>query len=149
MKLTIKDELISWMKNYYYSCVSQWRLMKKIQPSWNTHFIFSAAAECTGLKATWRNMVTEKEFPVAQGTVVSLTCTAGYQLEGDRTVTCDTNTEFLYSTEPQCSESFTIVYTSWQLMVIKFNFQGYDQYHHNMGRDKNRTHNLLLISQVS
>ena len=43
-------------------------------------------------------------FPVTKGTVVTLTCREGYQLDGDNTVICDKDTEFTYSDEPSCSE---------------------------------------------
>ena len=61
------------------------------------------SALCTGLKTTWTNMRTITSiFPVATGTVVSLTCNTGYELEGDKEVTCIQNTEFKFTEEPAC-----------------------------------------------
>ena len=60
-------------------------------------------------------METEEEFPVAVGTVVTLSCVEGYLLTGDEEVTCAINTEFdysvefKYSTEPRCGTISTIL----------------------------------------
>ena len=61
-------------------------------------------SECTGLKTTWTNMKTAKAFPVSSGTVLSLSCNVGYELKGDKTVTCTTETKFQFSVEPNCGE---------------------------------------------
>ena len=47
-------------------------------------------------------MGTTSDFPVSPGTVVSLKCNAGYQLEGDDLVTCTQNTDFQFSQQPTC-----------------------------------------------
>ena len=47
-------------------------------------------------------MGTTEEFPVVAGTVVTLNCNAGYELSGDKEVTCVKDTEFKYTNEPQC-----------------------------------------------
>ena len=49
-------------------------------------------------------MTADKTFPVTVGTVVTLSCKAGFKLKGDNTVTCTKDTEFKFSTEPQCGE---------------------------------------------
>jgi hypothetical protein len=61
-------------------------------------------------------MKADDKFPVAKGTVVTLTCTDGYQIKGDKTVTCTRNTDFDYSmelqyssVEPSCGENLNIV----------------------------------------
>ena len=60
---------------------------------------------CTGLKSSWKNMfAVNNTFPVTKGTAVTLSCNAGYQLDGDNPVTCDQDTEFTYSDEPCCSK---------------------------------------------
>ena len=61
-------------------------------------------SDCTGLKTTWTNMKADKQFPVSTGTVLSLSCIVGYELKGDETVTCTTNTKFQFSVEPTCGE---------------------------------------------
>ena len=59
---------------------------------------------CARLKTTWNNMVADKTFPVADGTVVAVSCEEGYQLIGDSEVTCSLETDSLfdYSDEPRC-----------------------------------------------
>ena len=49
-------------------------------------------------------MEADKKFPVTAETVVTLSCKAGYQIKGDKAVTCDKDTEFKFSKEPQCGE---------------------------------------------
>ena len=51
-------------------------------------------------------MVAGKSFPVAEGTVVTVSCEDGYQLIGDSEVTCSLETDALfdYSDEPRCGE---------------------------------------------
>jgi hypothetical protein len=49
-------------------------------------------------------MKADKKFPVAVGTAVNLSCKAGFQLTGDKTVTCDKTFTLKFSTEPQCGE---------------------------------------------
>ena len=61
-------------------------------------------SDCTGLKTTWNNMKADKEFPVSSGTILSLSCNVGYELKGDETVTCTTETKFQFSIEPNCGE---------------------------------------------
>ena len=51
-------------------------------------------------------MVTDKSFPVAEGTVMTVSCEDGYQLSGDNELTCSLETDALfdYSDEPRCGE---------------------------------------------
>ena len=49
-------------------------------------------------------MNADNQFPVRSGAVLSLSCNEGYELRGDETVTCTTNTEFQFSDEPSCGE---------------------------------------------
>ena len=65
------------------------------------HFTTS---DCIGLKTTWTNMKADKQFPVPTGTILSLSCDEGYELKGDETVICTTNTKFKYSVEPTCGQ---------------------------------------------
>ena len=55
-------------------------------------------------------MVPDQQFPVSEGTVLTLSCKAGYQLKGDKEVTCSTETdsEFQHTTEPRCGKNFNI-----------------------------------------
>ena len=62
------------------------------------------AAECDELKSTWNNMVIEPTLPQVAGTVLSVSCNPGYELIGDKEVTCQRLQEFTFNTEPQCSE---------------------------------------------
>ena len=74
--------------------------------SWSKLQIF--ATDCAEFNRTWTNMVADMDFPVAEGTVISLSCEDGYQLIGDRTVTCSQEAEtlFEYSSEPRCGKYF-------------------------------------------
>ena len=49
-------------------------------------------------------MKADKQFPVSTGTVLTLSCNVGYELKGDKTVTCTKNTEFQFSVEPACGK---------------------------------------------
>ena len=50
-------------------------------------------------------MKTTSTFPVSAGTVVSLKCNAGYELEGDSQVTCTQNSEFKFTyIKPTCGK---------------------------------------------
>ena len=62
------------------------------------------SAECTGLKRTWYNMKTDTQFPILAKTAFVLSCNEGYELKGDKIVTCIKDTEFANSTEPKCGE---------------------------------------------
>ena len=49
-------------------------------------------------------MSADKQLPVSEGAVLNLSCKAGYQLSGDKKVTCskDTDSEYQYTIEPRC-----------------------------------------------
>ena len=49
-------------------------------------------------------MIADEKFPVYADTALPLNCKEGYQLSGDKQITCTKDTEFQYSTEPQCGE---------------------------------------------
>ena len=66
--------------------------------------LIETLSDCTGLKTTWTNMKADKQFPVSTGTVLSLRCNVGYELKGDKTVTCTTNTKFQFFVEPNCGK---------------------------------------------
>ena len=59
-------------------------------------------------------MAADKAFPVDEGTKVTLTCKAGFQLQGDNIVTCTKGTEFehAHGAEPKCGEFF------WNVVLI-------------------------------
>ncbi|XP_063675732.1 uncharacterized protein LOC134812289 isoform X1 [Bolinopsis microptera] len=67
-------------------------------------YIYYSPAECTGLKTNWYNMKTDTQFPILAKTAFVLSCNKGYELTGDRIVTCTKDTEFAYSTEPKCED---------------------------------------------
>ena len=54
-------------------------------------------------------MIADEKFPVYADTVLTLNCKEGYQLSGDKQITCTKDTEFQYSTEPECGECQTEV----------------------------------------
>ena len=49
-------------------------------------------------------MKTEAQFPVLQGTVITLTCEAGHVIKGDVSVTCLYDNQFQFPTEPSCGK---------------------------------------------
>ena len=49
-------------------------------------------------------MKTDTQFPVLQGTEITLTCEAGHVIKGDATVTCLHDNQFQFSTEPTCGK---------------------------------------------
>ena len=59
-------------------------------------------SECSGLPTVWSSVQTETTFPVNYGTEVTVTCEAGYILDGSKTVTCTEDTEFLFQDKPTC-----------------------------------------------
>ena len=65
---------------------------------------YFSLVECDGFKATWTNMIADKEFPVEAGTVLVVGCTEGFQHHGDQEVTCNKDRTFLYFIEPFCSK---------------------------------------------
>ena len=53
-------------------------------------------------------METTSTFPVSAGTVLSLTCNAGYELKGSNEVTCTQNTDYHFTdSEPFCGELYS------------------------------------------
>ena len=52
---------------------------------------------CRELNLAWSGMATTAEFPVAPGTLVTVTCNTGYQLTGEDVLTCVKDTEFQHS----------------------------------------------------
>ena len=49
-------------------------------------------------------MKTDTQFPILAKTAFVLSCNEGYELKGDKIVTCIKDTEFANSTEPKCGE---------------------------------------------
>ena len=68
--------------------------------------INNSFVECTGLKEAWtsNNVLSDQDFPVVEGTVLTLSCRGGEEIEGDKTVTCVKDTEYQYTEEPKCCE---------------------------------------------
>ena len=60
--------------------------------------------QCSGLKTSWTRMKADKDFPVTVGTTVTLSCNTGYELKGDKTVTCIKETDFTFTKEPECGK---------------------------------------------
>ena len=53
-------------------------------------------------------MVTTIRFPVSAGTVLSLSCNAGYELNGSSEVTCTQYTDYHFIDDvPLCSEFYS------------------------------------------
>ena len=65
---------------------------------------------CTGLKETWIYMATDTVFPVKEGTILTVSCNEGYQLDGDKHVTCIKDTEFSHTSEPKCGKKIYAIY---------------------------------------
>ena len=59
---------------------------------------------CTSLPDNWTGVTTGKEFPVGNGTRMSVWCEEPYINWGSGTVTCNTykGDDFSYSEEPYC-----------------------------------------------
>ena len=49
-------------------------------------------------------------FPVTQGTELSVSCVDGYGLVGDNTVTCNSGKQFVFQTEPGCGMCIVTYY---------------------------------------
>ena len=61
-----------------------------------------STATCTGLPGG-KNWRTEASFPVMDGTLIFVACTAGHSLtKGDTAITCDKGSEFIFGDEPIC-----------------------------------------------
>ena len=69
-------------------------------------------------------MVPDKTFPVVHGTVLTLSCKDGHQMNGDKEVTCIVGTEFSYSDEthsPECGKNSDLVfYFQFVINICKF-----------------------------
>ena len=61
-------------------------------------------------------MIADRQFPVFSKTVLTLNCKEGYQLNGDTQITCTKDTQFEFSTEPECGER----QTKFKLCYIQF-----------------------------
>ena len=57
---------------------------------------------CESLPSSWKEVVTETQFPLPPGGEVSLKCSPGHTLTGDSTVTCVEGTKFTFTTTPSC-----------------------------------------------
>ncbi|KAL5263909.1 hypothetical protein ACHWQZ_G005104 [Mnemiopsis leidyi] len=57
---------------------------------------------CEGLPESWKEIKTETQFPLPPGSEVSLKCSTGYTLTGDKTVTCTEGTTFSFTETPLC-----------------------------------------------
>ena len=49
-------------------------------------------------------MLSDQDFPVVEGTVLTLSCRGGEEIEGDKTVICVKDTEYELSVAPKCCE---------------------------------------------
>ena len=46
--------------------------------------------------------MTTAEFPVDYGSIVTVLCEENYSLTGDNTLTCQKDTEFTFTQQPEC-----------------------------------------------
>ena len=53
---------------------------------------------------TWDNLQTDTTFPLFYGTLLTVTCDTGYELEGSDTITCNHDTTFTFQDQPTCVE---------------------------------------------
>ena len=63
-------------------------------------------------------MVADKQFPVSEGSVISLSCKEGYQLKGDNLVTCQHDTQFQFLREPECGSKFNLSETFSSNLIL-------------------------------
>ena len=56
--------------------------------------------------SSWENIKSDQDFPVVEGTVLTLSCIGGEKVQGSETVTCVKDTEYTFSEEPKCCEFF-------------------------------------------
>ena len=82
---------------------------------------FFSSSECTSLTTTWSQMVPDKTFPVVHGTVLTLSCKDGHQMNGDKEVTCIVGTEFSYSetNSPECGKYYGLVLKSLNSQSVR------------------------------
>ena len=80
----------------YWICLDNYKILFNHNSSLTT--------ECSGLDTTWKNIIADQDFPVVEGTVLSLSCEGGEEVTGDNTVTCVKDTQFNFSEEPKCCE---------------------------------------------
>ena len=103
--------------------------------------------DCIGLKTTWTNMKTDKQFPVSTGAVLSLSCNVGYELRGDKTVICTTNTKFQYSVEPACGmynyeQNFNLIFSLvLTLTYLRYSYENFVSFFSSLSN----TYNLFFI----
>ena len=57
---------------------------------------------CTGLPSYIANLMTTAEFPVDYGSEVTVQCEDNYSLIGQNTLTCQKDTVFTFTQEPEC-----------------------------------------------
>ena len=72
---------------------------------YSRYLIYFALTDCTGLDSTWtaQQLTTPASFPVPAGTVITVSCSAGYTLGGDDIVSCTGGTDFSHDgTAPSC-----------------------------------------------
>ena len=55
-------------------------------------------------------MTTDTGFPVDVGTFLTVSCDDGYQLDGDKHVTCTKYMEFSYTSKPKCGKKIYTIY---------------------------------------
>ena len=67
-------------------------------------YIYSRSEKCSDLLNVV-NLVTGTAFPVDYGALVTVSCAAGFTLEGDQVITCNKDAQFLFKTSPSCIKS--------------------------------------------
>ena len=78
----------------------------------------NSSVSCESLPTSWKEIITETQFPLPPGSEVSLKCSPGHTLTGDSTVTCVQGTDFSFINTPFC-ELGTMVIT---LNYLNFNY---------------------------
>ena len=90
------------------SCVSNSE--ETFLPSSFRHFIKFKILDisgCSSLPEDWRELKTETEFPVGQGTTITVSCQDDDVISGSDVVTCNTYLyqDLEYTTKPSCIQS--------------------------------------------
>ena len=59
---------------------------------------------CTGLPPDIPSLKTEETLPVSYNTTVTVSCSGDMELRGDKVITCNQDTDFLFDVKPKCNE---------------------------------------------
>ena len=59
---------------------------------------------CTSLPPEISSLTTEETFPVSYNTAVTVSCSGDRELRGDKVITCNQDTEFMFGEKPKCND---------------------------------------------